>query len=547
MGRVVEGYGIVQPRITHSLVPDRERSLFHILFSGPSGVDPYASAVSDVYQDLFQEGSFTGKGIYDVDAFEAALEGKVPDNALLSHDLFEGIFARVALASDIELFEEFPSHYEAAAARQHRWVRGDWQLLPWIFGRGWAQSGERGTAGIPTIGRWKMFDNLRRSLSAPAIFLTLVAACLGLDPCAALQTVFELRPGERTEIVFFLGQGKNQVEAQELIGRYRAADLDQVLQEVTRQWDEVLGTVQINTPDRSMDILVNRWLLYQTLSCRVWARAAFYQPSGAYGFRDQLQDVMALAVAKRDVSRQHLLRAASRQFTQGDVQHWWHPPSGRGVRTRISDDLLWLPYAVIHYMEVTGELGLLDEAVPFLEGNTLAEGQIESYFQPRVSETRATLFEHCARALDRSIAVGSHGLPLIGTGDWNDGMNRVGQEGRGESVWLGWFLHTILWEFAKVADARGEHKRAETWRLHVSALKAAIEREGWDGEWYRRAYFDDGTPLGSALDKECRIDSIAQSWGVISGAAEPARGARAMDAVDQYLVRRPEGLVSSGL
>jgi cyclic beta-1,2-glucan synthetase len=364
----------------------------------------------------------------------------------------------------------------------------------------------------------------------------------GLDPCAALQTLFELRPGERTEVVFFLGQGRNREETRELISRYRAANLDQVLLEVTKQWDEVLGTVQITTPDRSMDILVNRWLLYQTLSCRVWARAAFYQPSGAYGFRDQLQDVMALVVVKRDVARQHLLRATSRQFIEGDVQHWWHPPSGRGVRTRISDDLLWLPYAVIHYIEVTGELGLLDEVVPFLEGDTLAAGQLESYFQPRVSQTRATLFEHCARALDRSLAVGTHGLPLIGTGDWNDGMNRVGQEGKGESVWLGWFLHTILWEFAKVADTRGEHKRAETWRLHVSALKAALEREGWDGEWYRRAYFDDGTPLGTALDKECRIDSIVQSWGVISGAAEPARGARAMAAVNQHLVRRPEGL-----
>jgi len=365
----------------------------------------------------------------------------------------------------------------------------------------------------------------------------------GLDPCATLQTLLELRPGERAEIVFLLGQGKSREEARELLCRYRAANLDQVLLEVTRQWDEALGTIQIKTPERSMDILVNRWLLYQTLSCRVWARAAFYQPSGAYGFRDQLQDVMALTVAKRDVAREHLLRAASRQFIEGDVQHWWHPPSGRGVRTRISDDLLWLPYAVIHFIEVTGEVALLDEVVPFLEGNTLAEGQIESYFQPRVSQTRASLFEHCARALDRSLSVGKHGLPLIGTGDWNDGMNRVGLEGKGESVWLGWFLHTILWEFAKVADARGEHKRAEIWRLHVSALKAALEREAWDGEWYRRAYFDDGTPLGTALDKECRIDSIVQSWGVISGAAEPARGARAMAAVDQYLVRRPEGLV----
>jgi len=366
----------------------------------------------------------------------------------------------------------------------------------------------------------------------------------GLDPCAALQTSLELSPGARAEIVWFLGQTENREHVRELLGRYRAADLNGILRDVTGRWDDLLGAVQVTTPERAMDVLLNRWLLYQTLACRVWARAAFYQVSGAYGFRDQLQDVMALSVATPDVTREHLLRAAARQFTEGDVQHWWHPPSGRGVRTRISDDLLWLPYAVIHFIEATGDRTVLDEVVPFLEGDALAEGQHESYFQPRVSETHATLFEHCARALDRSLAVGNHGLPLMGTGDWNDGMNRVGQQGKGESIWLGWFLHTILWEFAKVAAARGEHHRAETWRLHVSALKAALEWEGWDGDWYRRAYFDDGTPLGSATNLECRIDSIVQSWGVISGAAEPGRGARAMAAVEQHLVRRPEGLIA---
>ena len=344
----------------------------------------------------------------------------------------------------------------------------------------------------------------------------------GLDPCGALQTIVELQAGGRAEIVFFLGEAATTEEARALITRYRAADLDEILRKVREHWDDVLGAVQVTTPDRAMNVLLNRWLLYQTLACRVWARAAFYQAGGAYGFRDQLQDVMALMVAKRDVARAQLLRAAARQFVEGDVQHWWHPPSGRGVRTRISDDLLWLPYAVIHYLAVTGDDGLLDEVVPFLDGPALAAGQDESYFEPRVSAQSGTLFEHCARALDRSLAVGNHGLPFIGTGDWNDGMNRVGSAGKGESVWLGWFLHTILWEFARVADLRGEYHRAEMWRLHVSALKASLELKAWDGEWYRRGYFDDGTPLGSAMNAECRIDSIAQSWGVISGAAEPS-------------------------
>jgi cyclic beta-1,2-glucan synthetase len=364
-----------------------------------------------------------------------------------------------------------------------------------------------------------------------------------LDPCAVLQTVIELRPGARVEIVFFLGQAESKEKARDLLNRYRAADLNQVFRDVLRQWDDTLSAVQVNTPDQSMDVILNRWLLYQTLSSRVWARAAFYQLSGAYGFRDQLQDVMALTVSKRAVTREQLLRAAAHQFPEGDVQHWWHPPSGRGIRTRMSDDLLWLPYAVIHFIEATGDMTVLEEQVPFVEGDLLAEGQNESYFQPRISQNRATIFEHCARALDRSLSVGAHGLPLMGTGDWNDGMNRVGQLGKGESIWLGWFLHTVLWEFAKVADARGERERAERWRVHVSLLKAALEREGWDGEWYRRAYFDDGTPLGSAQNEECRIDSIAQSWGIISGAAEPGRGARAMAAVDHQLIRSADGLI----
>ena len=364
-----------------------------------------------------------------------------------------------------------------------------------------------------------------------------------LDPCAALQTSIELRPGARVEIIFLLGQCENRQKVRELLALYRTADLNAIFREMATRWEAVLDAVQVSTPDRAMDIMLNRWLLYQTLSCRIWGRAAFYQLSGAYGFRDQLQDVMALNVSKREVFREHLLRAASHQFVEGDVQHWWHPPLGRGVRTRISDDLLWLPYAVVQYIETTGDTKALDEMVPFLEGEALADGQDDAYFQPRISDRTATLFEHCARSLDRSLGVGSHGLPLMGTGDWNDGMNRVGREGKGESIWLGWFLHTILWEFAKIADARGERTRAEIWRLHVFSLKAALEKDGWDGEWYRRAYFDDGTPLGSASNSECRIDSIAQTWGVISGAAERGRVERAMKAIDRNLVRRPENLI----
>jgi len=360
---------------------------------------------------------------------------------------------------------------------------------------------------------------------------------VGLDPCCALQTTIEIPAGGHVAVVFFLGQTETGDAARALITRYRAEDLDARLKAVTDGWDRMLGTMQVKTPDRALDLMLNQWLLYQTLACRVWARTAFYQASGAYGFRDQLQDVMALVVSRADLARAQIVRAASRQFVEGDVQHWWHEPAGRGVRTRISDDLLWLPYAASHYLAVTGDRGILDDAIPFLEGAVLAAGQLESYFEPRVADEHGTLFEHCARTIDRSLAVGAHGLPLIGTGDWNDGMNRVGPQGRGESVWLAWFLYGVLTEWAPIAAARGEQRRADAWAAHAETLKAAVEEHGWDGSWYRRAYFDDGTPLGTTGADACAIDSIAQSWSVMSGAARPDRARRAMESVSRHLVR----------
>jgi cyclic beta-1,2-glucan synthetase len=365
----------------------------------------------------------------------------------------------------------------------------------------------------------------------------------GLDPCAALQTSFELADGARTWVVVLLGEAADAGAAADLIRRGRSPDHEVTLRALATYWDDVQGTVQVRTPDRSMDIMLNGWLLYQTLACRLWARTAFYQAGGAYGFRDQLQDVIALTTAKRDLSREHLLRAAAHQFGEGDVQHWWHPPSGRGVRTRISDDRLWLPYTVDRYLAVTGDTAVLDEMVPYLEGPALRPDQTDAYFQPADSGEAASLFDHCAAALDRSLAVGAHGLPLIGSGDWNDGMNRVGHEGRGESVWLGWFLYTVLKAFAPIAEARDDRRHAERWRGHMKALRRALERHGWDGDWYRRAFFDDGTPLGSAINVECRIDSIAQSWSVLSGAGDPVHANRAMAAVEEFLIRRGDGLV----
>ena len=364
----------------------------------------------------------------------------------------------------------------------------------------------------------------------------------GLDPCGALQAPLVLQPGETAEIVILLGETASLAAAQALITRYRNADLDAVLADVARHWDTVLDTVQVTTPDRSMDLMLNRWLLYQALVCRVWARSGFYQASGAYGFRDQLQDGMALAVTRPDLTREHLLRAASRQFREGDVQHWWLPSSGQGVRTRISDDRVWLAHTTAHYVKVTADATVLDEELPFLDGPELGPNEHDAFFQPTITDDTATLFEHCARGLDLALEVGAHGLPLIGTGDWNDGMNRVGEAGQGESVWLGWFLVATLDAFAPIAEARGETNRAEAWRAHRATLVTALDDAGWDGDWYRRGYFDDGTPLGSTTSDECRIDSIAQSWAVLSGAGDPERAARAMAAVDAHLLNRKDGL-----
>lgn len=364
----------------------------------------------------------------------------------------------------------------------------------------------------------------------------------GLDPCGVMQTVVELAPGDDVEVVLFLGDAAGPGEASELVARYRQADLDEVLKEVRGHWQDILGAVKVQTPDRSMDIMLNGWLLYQTLACRVWARSGFYQASGAYGFRDQLQDGMALAAIRPSLTREHLVRAAGRQFEEGDVQHWWLPHSGQGVRTRISDDKAWLAYAVAQYIDVSGDATVLDELIPFLEGPKLADGESDSFFSPVVSDQAVSLYEHCALALDASLAVGPHGVPLIGGGDWNDGMNRVGEGGKGESVWLAWLLQTTLTTFAKLADTRHDVTHADAWRQHASTLTESLEQQAWDGDWYRRAWFDDGAVMGSATNSECRIDSIAQSWAVISGAAQPQRAAQAMAAVERELIDEDNGL-----
>ncbi|ACL15994.1 GH36-type glycosyl hydrolase domain-containing protein [Methanosphaerula palustris] len=367
----------------------------------------------------------------------------------------------------------------------------------------------------------------------------------GLDPCAAIQVPFSLADGQEHEIVFMLGVGHDLDAARNLIQRYRGVGPARTELEAVRQyWTWTLGAVHISTPDPSVDLLANGWLMYQTLACRIWGRTGFYQSGGAFGFRDQLQDVMPILHAEPRLARKHLLLCAGHQFVEGDVQHWWHPPMDRGVRTHCSDDYLWLPLVTCRYVLGTRDTGVLNERIPFLEGRPLKPEEESYYDLPRVSPESGTLYEHCVRAIRWGLKFGSHGLPLIGSGDWNDGMNLVGAHGQGESVWLGFFLYDVLFQFAEVARIREDTEFADLCMVNAERLRQNLEQNGWDGRWYRRAYFDSGEPLGSNQNQECFIDSIAQSWSVLSGAGDKERVRTAMESVEEHLVRHQDRLIA---
>ncbi len=367
----------------------------------------------------------------------------------------------------------------------------------------------------------------------------------GFDPCGVVAARLTLGPGEERDVFFILGQGANEEEALHLVAHYRdPAVATGAIEETIARWRDLASRLQVRTPDPALDVLLNGWLIYQTLACRIWGRSAFYQSGGAYGFRDQLQDVMALMMIEPSLAREHILRAAARQFVEGDVQHWWHPPLGRGIRTAFSDDYLWLPFVVCHYLETTGDNALLDAVAPYIKGRPLAEHEAEYYDLPEQANDYGSIYDHCIRAINRALTrMGAHGLPLMGAGDWNDGMNLVGHQGRGESVWVAWFLIVLLNRFAPIAEQRGDVERAARYRAEARRLSEALDRHAWDGEWYLRAFYDDGTPLGSAQSDECRIDSLSQSWAVIAGTADPERARRAMEAVDAHLVDRTTGII----
>ena len=366
----------------------------------------------------------------------------------------------------------------------------------------------------------------------------------GLDPCAAVKIAIKLEPGEEKQVVFLFGQSGSVEEAEIIVNRYRTPDsAADELEKVKNMWTEKLSVMQVDTPDKSMNVMLNGWLLYQVISCRLWARSAFYQAGGAFGFRDQLQDCMAVMNIWPDLAKKQLLLHASRQFVEGDVQHWWHSEHGNGIRSKYSDDLLWLPYVAVEYVDHTGDWDILDTEIPFIDSEKLAADEDERYDIPRISLETGTLYEHCIRSIDLSLRFGVHGIPLMGSGDWNDGMNTVGNKGRGESVWLGWFLYTVLRKFIPICIGQNDKKRAERYTQTASNIVKFFEKEAWDGSWYRRAYFDDGTPLGSVQNSECRIDSISQSWAAISGAGKPERVKEAMDAVEKYLIDREEGVI----
>lgn len=365
-----------------------------------------------------------------------------------------------------------------------------------------------------------------------------------LDPCAAIQVIFDLEENEEHEIVFRIGVGKDQNEALRIIRSFKGTSVAyKIFDKIKKYWEQTLGVLQIETPDAALNIITNGWLNYQALSCRIWGRSGFYQSGGAFGFRDQLQDVLSLMYSRPEIVRDQILLSASRQFKEGDVQHWWHPPSGRGVRTKCSDDLLWLPFVTLKYVINTGDKGILDRSIYFLEGRILNAGEESYYDLPIRSHESATLYDHCVRSIEHALIYGEHGLPLMGSGDWNDGMDKVGEHGKGESVWLAFFLYDILMTFAEIAELKGDLLFLEKCKQHAKKLGLNIEKNCWDGQWYRRAYFDDGTPLGSSTNQECKIDSIVQSWSVLSKAGNKERTQIALNSAAEMLVRKNESLI----